>query len=720
MARRRPRDRGRRALRDLADRAGIIAEYIDQTGRERRATKDRTRVALLAAMGYDVSSDEAVARSLSAFRAEEEDRVLPPIRVTTDAGEPIPCRLPRGWSSRAEWELEITDEQGRVTREAGRSGIRPRRRIEIRPRRTPGLGYHSLRLTVEARGAVAEGRQRLVVVPPRFIDAQTVLGGERAVGLTANLYAVRSGRNWGVGDIGDLRALSDWAAQIGAAFIGVNPLHALRNAGRAISPYGPVSRLFRNVIYLDVEAVPEYAESGDARAAFERVRPRVAELRNATHIDYEKVMSAKRPVLEALHRAFVERHRDRDTPRGREYAAYLEAQGEPLDAFATWCVLDEKEEGRPWTKWPADLRDPKGAAVRSFRERERERVDFHRWLQFELDRQLGEAQHHAKSLGLPIGLYQDLAIGAAPDGSDTWMNRGLFLDSVAIGAPPDPYAIEGQNWGLPPINPHRLAADGYGYWIALVRAALRHGGALRIDHVLGLFRQYWIPEGMRGADGAYVRFPANDLLGILALESLRANALVVGEDLGTVPPEVPPALDRWGMLSSKVLYFEMDGKHGRFKPPESYPRLALTTANTHDMPSIAAFWREHDIDLRAKVGAIPTKRAVANARKERASAREALAVTLVDEGLWPASDEPKPDATLRGAVHALLRRTPSWLVGLSLDDLAGEVEPVNLPGVPPDRWPSWTRRMAMSLEELTVSPDVQRALGVERRWIPQR
>jgi 4-alpha-glucanotransferase len=358
--------------------------------------------------------------------------------------------------------------------------------------------------------------------------------------------------------------------------------------------------------------------------------------------------------------------------------------------------------------------------VNAFREKERERVGFHQWMQFELDRQLSEAQARARDLSLPIGLYQDLAIGAARDGSDTWMHPGLFLDGPSIGAPPDPYAAAGQNWGLPAINPLRLAEDGYSYWVRLVRAALRHAGALRIDHVLGLFRQYWIPRGMEGRDGAYVRFPGNDLLGIAALESVRANALIVGEDLGTVPPEVPPALERWGVLSSKVMYFESEPKRRRFKPPRAYPALALTTANTHDMPTIAAFWRESDIDLRAKVKAIPTRRAVAAARQERAEAREGLATSLIEEGLWPAGEEPESDLALREAVHAFLRRTPSWLVGLSLDDLTGEVEPVNLPGVAPDQWPSWTRRMTKSLEEMIESADVRRALGVERQWIPSR
>lgn len=690
---------------------------MDQTGRERRVTSDRTRVALLAAMGFDASSEAAAKETLSALRGREGEQLLPPVRVTTDATAPIACRLPRGWPSRLQWELEVEDERGEVVHREGRATVRDGRRVAIVPAQPLPLGYYTLHLTVRARQAVAEARQRLVVAPATCVTPESVLRGERMVGLTANVYTLRSARNWGVGDTGDLRQLGEWAARIGAAFVGVNPLHALRNRGHAISPYGPVSRLFRNVLYIDVEAIPETAASADGHTLVDRARARLAKLRAASHLDYEAVMAVKRPVLEAAHRAFVEHHRDRDTPRGHAYTAYVEAQGEALDDFATWCVLDEREDGRPWQEWPAELRQAHGPAVRAFRERERERVDFHRWLQFELDRQLGEAQARARELGLPIGLYQDLAIGAAADGSDTWMHPDLFLKGVAIGAPPDPYAAAGQNWGLPAINPHRLAADGYAYWVRLLRAALRHGGALRIDHILGLFRQFWIPAGMRGSEGAYVRFPTDDLFGILALESVRTNALIVGEDLGTVPREVPPTLERWGVLSSKVLYFETDAR-GRFKPPDAYPALALTTANTHDLPTLAAFWRESDIDLRAKVGAIATKRAVAHACRERAAAREALAHALIDEGLWPDSDEPATDLALREGVHSFLRRTPSWLVGLSLDDLAGEVEPVNLPGVASDQWPSWTRRMTMSLEDMSASADVQRALGVERLCVP--
>jgi 4-alpha-glucanotransferase len=328
-----------------------------------------------------------------------------------------------------------------------------------------------------------------------------------------------------------------------------------------------------------------------------------------------------------------------------------------------------------------------------------------------------------------VGLYEDLAIGTSPAGSDPWAEPELFASGVSIGAPPDPLGPEGQDWGLPPIDPRRLAASGYAYWARLLRSAMRHAGALRLDHVLGLFRQFWIPAGKSGREGAYVRFPYDELLGVLALESTRAGALVVGEDLGTVPPEVGPTLARWGVLSSRVLYFERDwqdaGGDGRFRPPRAYPAMALATANTHDLAPLAGFWSARDIDVRRAVGQIATDEEETRARAERTRDRELLLALLADEGLVsPAlaalGADAVDDVTLRAAVHALLRRAPSWLVGLSLDDLVGEREPVNVPGVGADRFPTWTRRLSVAIESLATDPDVRRALGVEREWIAPR
>ncbi|MDQ3949226.1 MAG: 4-alpha-glucanotransferase, partial [Gemmatimonadota bacterium] len=371
--------------------------------------------------------------------------------------------------------------------------------------------------------------------------------------------------------------------------------------------------------------------------------------------------------------------------------------------------------GPDWRTWPHEFRSPKSPAVREFRRTYAELIDFHRWLQFETDRQLGEAAERARKSGMAIGLYQDLAIGTSPAGSDTWSSPDLFARGVCVGAPPDPYSATGQNWGLPPIDPRRLKEDGYRYFIGLVRAAFRHAGALRIDHVMGLFRVFWIPDGHSGTDGAYVRYPSDELLGILALESVRNNALVVGEDLGTVPPDVPPALAKWGVLSSKVLYFER-ADDGSFRPAEHYAAEALATANTHDMATLAGFWEGRDVELRAEVGLIE-KDAVNAAREERARDKRQLLRALnksrvLRERIDPDANDPQiPSAELRGAVHDFLALTPSVLVGVALDDVAGEGDPVNVPGVSPDEHPSWTRRMSKSLTQLREDPETQVALG---------
>jgi 4-alpha-glucanotransferase len=707
-------------LRALADRVGIVHEYLDQTGKERRRTSDATRELLLAAMGVDASTEESAARALEELDARAAMRGIPPVRVITterlDDGIPLDGVPKKGVA----WEMTITLEDGAERRAEGTARSRRGGPPTIALPRDLPQGYHEVRIALRGAHGERELRQRLVVVPPRCPSPVELLQGERVFGVTANLYTVRSERNWGVGDCTDLAALLEWSAEVGGAFVGVNPLHALRNRGGDVSPYSPVSRVFRNVLYIDPEAVPELGESAEARDRCDSrdTRAALAELRAAPRIDYARVMRVKMPALEALHRAFVRAHRGRDTARGRAYAMWLEQQGAAIDDWATFCVLEEHFAGRAarWREWPAEFHDPRGETVREFRERHAEQVDLHRWLQFELDRQLGEAARRGRGAGLPIGLYSDLAIGASPDGSDGWLEPALFVGGVSIGAPPDPYSATGQNWGLPPLDPRALEESGYDYWVRLLRANLRHAGALRIDHVMGLFQQFWIPDGKSGSDGAYVRFPADDLLGILALEATRANALVVGEDLGTVPPDVPPAMERWGLLSSKVFYFERDPKGG-FRRAKEYAPMALATANTHDMATLAGYWRGRDIELRREAGLIADGRGEKAERAARVKDREALVAVLREEGTLPVDETPERDVALRSAVHAFMRRTPSWLVGLSLDDLVGEVEPVNLPGVGPDQFPSWTRRLTLPLERYRDTADVRRALGVERWWV---
>ncbi|HET6304742.1 MAG TPA: 4-alpha-glucanotransferase, partial [Myxococcota bacterium] len=627
--------RPRRALRRLADRLGILASYVPAGGGAPRRTSDATREVLVAAMGFDASSEAAAARAL---RAREEE--------------------------------------------------------------------------ARAERAAARGLRARLVAPDRAFTVREALGGRRGFGIFANLYAVRSARNLGFGDFADLRALVRFAARHGAAFVGLNPLHALRLDPRETSPYSPATRFFREPLYLELEAIPELAHCGSARRILASAawRSEVAGLREAERIDYAHAAILRRPVLEALHATFVARHGVGRTPRGRAFEAFLAREGETLLAFASFRTMEEAHAGRArdWRAWPVRLRDPGSDAVREFRRARPREVGFHAWLQFELDAQLAAVAREARAAGMAIGLYPDLALGSSRAGFDAWAFPRRFASGVTLGAPPDDYAPEGQDWNLPALLPARLAEDGFAWFARLLGASFAHAGALRVDHVLGFQRQWWIPAGRPASEGAYVRFPARELLGVLAHESRRARALVIGEDLGTVPPGLTARLARRGILSSRVLLFERDTRGG-FKPARRMSPRALLTANTHDLPSLAAFWSGRDLGLRRELGVIPDDASLAQALERREAERKALLWRLNAEGAGLGAS---PSAgQLCAAVYAFLCRSPAPLVGVSLDDLAGETEPVNVPGVGPERFPSWTRRLGRALEALARDPGVAGALA---------
>ncbi len=715
----------RPALTRLARRLGVVPRYVDTSGTV-RVTSDRTAEALVAALGHDATTETAARRSERRIVGEAAARVLAPTRVTSMRGaRRMPVALPPELAAgRVDWRIELRDESGRLATAEGRAQPTRATMLLTLPPLTE-LGYYDVRLTLAARGGrEIAARQSLIAAPPRCPVPRERLGSRAVFGLLANLYAVESTRNWGAGDLGDLGTLVELAGRIGAAFVGVNPLHALRNTRGEISPYSPVSRLYRNPLYVDVTAVPELADAPDVarRLAGRAHAATLARLRNGARVDYAGVMAAKWPVLRALHRRFVERHGNGATPRGRAYRRWRRHEGDTLVDFATYVALEDRL-GHDWRRWPRAYRDPRSPAVAEFRAAHADAVDLATWVQFELDRQLGVVAERAADAGLPIGVYQDVALGSATRGSDPWAFPGLFvLDGTSLGAPPDGLAPAGQNWGLPPIDPHALARDGYGYWIHLLRAAFRHAGALRIDHVMGLFRQFWIPPARPGSDGAYVRFPFDDLVGILALESTRADALVIGEDLGTVPSGLPERLRDAGMLSTRVLLFSRD-RRGEFHRARRYPNQALLGANTHDIVPLAGWTTGRDLTLRRAHRQIRSAPELAAARRERRDAVAALRRLLVEAGLWP-PDLPADgaDPRFRGAVHAFLCRTPAALVGIALDDLAGIVEPVNLPGVDLDRYPSWSRRPGLPLEALGADPRVAIALaGTERRaWRPPK
>jgi 4-alpha-glucanotransferase len=707
-------------LRALAERMGILASYWDLTGHE-RVTSDGTRERLLAAMRVDASDEASAAAALDAFDAERAARWVEPVQVWREHDETVPgvaIRIPAGLESSG-WRLELHDEGGPVATSEGRFAVqRPadpaaagRAWLPLPAR--PPVGYHELRLFLGGRGDAALGVQRLIVAPHAALDVHEVLRGRRGFGLWANLYTVRSPGNQGFGDCSDLADLLAWCGQEGGDFVGVNPLHAIANRGLSITPYSPSSRLFRNVSYLDVEAVPELADCDEARArlADPGFRSQLAALRAAATIDHGAVLDAKLAVLRPLYRCF--RRASGTTLRGAAFARFREEQGAALHDFATWEVLADRlgTPGAPacdWSRWPEGYRDPRSAAVASFRREEAEEISFRAWLQFELDGQLARAAARGRDAGLAIGIYQDLAVGSAPDSADTWMAQDLVARGVSVGAPPDDYAPEGQNWGFPPFDPHRLRADGYRMWSRLLRANLAHAGALRIDHAMGILRLFWIPDGQPGQSGAYVHARLDEMLGVLALESRRAGALIIAEDLGTVPPGFRSELAEWSILSSSVAYFERDD--GVYRPASAYPEHALATVQTHDLVPLAGHAAGSDLAIRRRVGELPDDEALARAMAGRAEEHRALRERLRAEGVLPDDDRVGP-AALALAVHEFLARTPAALVAASLDDLAGETEPVNVPGIAVDRHRSWSRRMRRTLAELRSDPVVQGILA---------
>ena len=714
-----PRDDQRPLLRRLAARLGIQPSYVDQTGEKLRVTTDATRERLLAAMGYDVATEARTAATLRTLRKARREEYLAPVRVVRQASRrlaQVRVRTPETGAHELRWTLTLRTEEGMETQWTGTLAGGRNRRDTLALPVVPPLGYHELHVDFRAGDDRWRAMQRLIVVPSEATPPEARLRGRRGFGITANLYTIRSERNWGAGDLGDLNTLSQWVAHQGGAFVGVNPLHVLRNAGYDVSPYSPISRLFRSPVYLRADDVPELKHLPELRAhiASPGFQAELAALRAAPMLDYERVMALRTPVLEALHHAFVAHEVGGATHRAHLYRLYLEREDPQLTSYATYMAIAERE-GPDARQWPEALRDARSAAVAALREELAERVDYHRWIQFEIDRQLGAAAADASREGLTLGLYQDLAVGSAASGSDVWTHPDLFVQGATVGAPPDMYSDEGQNWGLPAINPHVLRATGYEYWIRLLRATFRHAGALRIDHALGLFRMFWVPLGASAREGAYMTSFSHELFGILALESVRHGALVVGEDLGTVPPEVPRVFARWGILGSKVAVFERDFHTGRFADAHSYARLSLATVNTHDLPPLAGWMNARDVELRGELGdlADPAQRQAMH--DGRMSDRHALVTSLVEAGLLGDGAYGSLGAPeLIAAIHAFIRRTPAALVGLSLDDLAFEREPVNIPGIWQDRYPSWSRRMRATLEQLLADAGTVAALGHER------
>jgi 4-alpha-glucanotransferase len=513
--------------------------------------------------------------------------------------------------------------------------------------------------------------------------------GRRLWVLAVQLYAVRSRRNWGHGDFSDLAALLELVADAGGAGIGLNPLHALfydRAGGN--SPYSPSSRLFLNPLYIDVEALEEFRP--DRQWAHEVARLRATEL-----VDYPAVAALKLAALRAAYRNFMAQGR---AARRDDFAAYRRERGEALARFAAFETLRARLSGS-WPDWPQPWRTPAGPALQRLAETEADEIGFHAFLQWNAERQLGRCRDIAQARGLGVGLYLDTAIGVDAAGADAWIDQRAVLRSVSVGAPPDKFNPAGQDWGLTAYNPHGLIAENFEPFRQMLRAAMRHAGAIRIDHVLGLMRLFLIPHGLGAAAGAYLRLPFEAMLAVACDESRRWRCLVIGEDLGTVPEGFRDTLAAWGVWSYLVMLFERDAT-GAFKPPQQYPERAIATFGTHDLPTYAGWMSGDDLAMKRGIGLDPGE-----SDDERRSARRALEAAV---------GEATGQALSFDAAIAFLAATPARLVSLAIEDVLELKDQVNVPGTV-EQHPNWRRRWPLALEELADDQRLARAAAMLSR-----
>jgi 4-alpha-glucanotransferase len=667
------------SLVELAGRFGISTAYEDWSGR-RIDVPERTLIAVLAALGVEAAGEAERNAARAAHERAHWSRALPPT-ILGQAGSQTTFWVHVTDGQPAEVWLQLEDGTVRTgipqvdnfTPPFDLDGRRVGEASFVLPDDLP-LGYHRAHL----RSGDDEADAAVIVTPP-WLGVPERLGARRTWGLATQLYSVRSRQSWGVGDLTDLVDLAVWSASVhGAGYILVNPLHAAEPiAPMEPSPYLPTSRRFVNPLYLRVEAIAEFAQlpgRGRVRRHRDRVQKHAASL---DCIDRDAAWSAKRDALEQVFAV------PRTAGRDLAFAAYCAREGAALDHFATWCALAE-QHGADWHQWPESVRHPDGDGIAKFVKKHWAAVDFHRWLQWQLDEQLAAAQTQAVSAGMSLGIVHDLAVGVHPDGADAWALQDALALGVSAGAPPDEFNQLGQDWSQPPWRPDRLDELEYQPFRALIRSVLRHAGGVRIDHIIGLFRLWWIPQGQAPTQGTYVRYNHEAMIGIVALEAYRARALVVGEDLGTVEPWVRDYLRARGVLGTSILWFELDrNAAGGPLPAERWREYCLSSVTTHDLPPTAGYLANEHVRLRDSLGLLtrPVDQEMAAAESERAAwLSELRRVGLLAKH----ADE---EQTVL-ALHQYLGRTPSRLLGLALTDAVGDKRTQNQPGTT-DEYPNW-------------------------------
>jgi len=688
--------RPRSALETLAERAGFEVEWQDAHKITQRVPENTLRI-LLEKLGLPCGNATQIKQSMAAVDAEASGRKLPPlITAEVDRGIALPVSVAKsGARYRVELESgEIID--GRFTSPKGETAL-------LAPIAEPG--YHTL--------VINDHRTTLAVAPARCYtidDAWRSLNEDAQeapplFGIAAQVYGLRRTGDGGIGDFTALASLATKAAKHGSHALAISPMHAMFSAEpNKYSPYSPSSRLFFNIAHIDPAAV---LGAPAARAAIEKagVADELAELERLPLIDWPRAMKARIAVLRALFDTFSQ---DSDSAFAKDFASFVKEGGRPLEDHARFEALQAEQiaqngEGH-WRNWPEALRDPRSDAVAAFAEANRREVDFFLFTQWLAAKGLMHAQHAARDAGMAVGLVADLAVGCDSAGSHAWSYRDEMLTGVSVGAPPDLFNQAGQSWGLTTFSPRAMRMQGFSAFIDMLRCSFAQAGGIRIDHILGLRRLWLVPEGESAKDGAYLRYPIDDLLRLIALESWRHRAIVVGEDLGTVPPGFSERLQEHGLLGIRVLWFERAEEGEGFKPPREWSNGVTATTTTHDLPTVTGWWRGEDIEWRSKIGQTMARDdgrdPVEVAMEERGEDRAHLWRAFQEAGVAPADVEAPPvDNAPVDEALAFVGMTPAPLVTYPLEDLLGLAEQPNLPGSI-DEHPNWRRRLTLPVDEL--------------------
>lgn len=743
-------------LAQLASLKGIETEYRDVWGNLHSLSPGIT-LRILSAMGCQVGNAEQLEKEIQAIENQSWGPVTQSVLIVSVNALPgeilfqIPSNpvgqadgLPPGLQA----QLVITEETGKVEtryfspeelfyKGTARIGKVLYRRGGLPfPREIP-LGRHHLVLTLKQDQQCLEQTVQVIVCPEKTYLPPALEGGGKRAGLMVSLAGLRSNKNWGVGDFRDLKELASWVIEVlQADVIGLLPLHALANQEPYnISPYYPSSRLYRNPIYLSVPEIEEYSLSLKAKEMVEspEIERSLSELRESEKVEFQKVYQLKNKILKLVFQTFLDHYwkqTGEETQRQKEFQNYIKQEGKFLDRFAVFCALaDHFEKKNPelhtWGLWPAPFQDPHSQEVKIFKRDHWQEILFHKYLQWQVELQLSAVQNLALHLGSEIGLYHDLALGIDPWGADAWAGRELTIPGVKVGAPPDDFSPQGQDWGFSPPKEEKYREEGYQSFSWEIRKNSRPGGALRIDHVMQFSRLFWILEDQSPLEGVYVKYFSEDYLKILALESQRNKTLIIGEDLGTMPDHLREVLQNYGLFSYRLFYFEKD-EAGRLLSPADYPELALASISTHDLPPLAGFWALEDIVLRKDLGLIHTDGQFYQALASRIREKRQIIDRLHQLGFLSEKERLKLQAqetpVLSDEIHraaiSFILNTRSKLAILTQEDLFGEKKQLNLPGTV-SNYPNWSGKMRFSLEELWEHPEVRKKTEMFRSLIDQ-